>query len=238
MSENFSPNGFDDPSARVMAQAVDRGDVARALAAARTVAGGVNAHGQNGETALLLATDRFDVPMVAALLQAGADPNGAPDTAPLHQAVKGYDMAVTKLLLKAGANPDGTMGGEPALYEAALLGATEPAKLLLEAGAQVNLQDEVGNTAALVAAAAEHWTMVAFLLDHGATIWSTDTGGVTIGGLADRSRLRRDSPEGQALNVVIERLKKAGFPYPPPKASEIRMLVAEKKWPPLSGKPR
>ena len=95
-------------------------------------------------------------------------------------------------------------------------------------------RDEIGNTAALIAASAEHWTMVAFLLDHKASAWATDQAGVTIGGLAARSRLLPDSPEGRSLAAVVERLKAAGFPYPPPPASDIKMLAASGKWPPTS----
>ena len=134
MSANFSPDSFADPAARRMAHAVERGDVAQALEAARSAPDGVNARGPDGETPLLLAVDKFDAPMVTALLRAGADPNGAPDAAPIHQAVKGREMTIAALLLKAGADPNGTMGGEPALYETALLGALEPADLLLRAG--------------------------------------------------------------------------------------------------------
>ncbi len=227
-----SAAGFADPAARRMAQAVEAGDVDAAPAAARTVPGGVNAHGTDGETALLLAVNRLDRPMIAALLKAGADPNGAPDRAPIHEAVKAHDQSVTKMLLKAGASPDGSMGGEPALFEAALLGATDPADLLLSAGARVDRHDKIGNSAALVAASADHWTMVGFLLGRGASIWAVDAAGVTIGGLAVRSRLLPDSPKGIALADVVARLKAGGFPMPPPTAREIKTLVALKNWPP------
>ena len=236
MCSQFSPDAFTDVAARRFAEAVVAGDTRTALLAGQAAPGGVNAVGRDGETALLLAVDRLDEPMVAALLRAGANPNGGPDRAPLHEAVKAYDFSILRRLLGAGADPNGRLGGEPALYEAALIGATEAARLLLDAGARVDGPNSIGRTPAMVAAAADHWRMVGFLVDRGASIWVAVGAGSTIASFAARSALRPDSEEGQACAAVVTRLRSAGYPWPPPSPTEIRALRDSGKWPPTQAR--
>ena len=165
------PDRFADPAAHNAAQAVASGDQAAALAAIRQAPGGANTPGAEGATLLLMAVERRDHAMAAALLRAGAKADGAPGYAPLHSAVKNTDLDMVRLLLAAGAKPDATMEGETAMYEAALIGAQDAAGLLLGAGAGIDVPDEVGKTPVLVAASADNWAMVATLLDHGANPW-------------------------------------------------------------------
>ena len=178
-----------------------------------------------------MAVERRDHAMAAALIKAGANPDGAPDTAPLHTAVKNTDMDMIRLLLAAHADPEKTMGTETPMYEAALIGSTDAINLLLSAGAKVDKPDEIGRTVAMTAASAESWKAVAFLLDHGASPWR-DANGTTIAIFAATSRLSPDSEEGAALRGVIERIKASGFPWPPPTVAQLRAMKAAGQWPP------
>ena len=123
------------------------------------------------------------------------------------------------------------MDSETALYEAALIGWTEGADILIQAGADIDLADQVGKTPVLVAASAENWPMVVFLLDHGASAFK-DANGLTVGTLAASSRILPNNPQGAAVAQVIGQLKQAGSPWPPPNVKEVRALKAQGAWPP------
>ncbi len=225
------PDRFADPAAHAAAEAVASGDVAAAMAAIRRAPGGANTTGADGATLLLMAVERRDHAMATDLLRAGAKPDGGPDAAPLHSAVKNTDLPMIRLLLAAGAKPDATMDGETAMYESALIGASDAAGLLLAAGATIDTPDEVGKTPILVAASAENWAMVAYLLDHGANPWR-DAHGITVADFAATSRVLPNNPEGAALPIVIGRLRRAGCPWPPPSVTAVRAMKAQGQWPP------
>jgi hypothetical protein len=232
LTTHFSPDAFIEPHAREFAQAVADGRIETALTAARSAPGGVNTLGRNGETGLLLAVERLNRPMIAALVKAGANPNGGPNRAPIHEAVKAANLAMAQELLAAGADPNGQLNGEPALYEAALIGNLESVRLLLSSGATIDKPGPGGETAAIGAAGADNWQMVLFLVSAGASLAAADSAGFTIGAFASHSRIRRDGAEGAALTAVIERLKKQSFPWPPPSPPEVLKLRALGKWPP------
>ena len=226
------PDAFVDATARRMAEAVDAGDINAALGAARALPAGLNATGSDGETVLLMAVERTDAAMVKALLQAGANPNGTPYRAPLGLAVRAYDLSLLKTLLAHGADPNGRFGDSPALGIAALNNLPDVAELLLRAKARIDEPDEEGASPACIAAASDHWTMVDRLLAHGASIWATENGGLTLGQLAASATLRADVPEGQARDRVIARLRGANYPWPPARPKEIRELRKAGRWPP------
>ena len=232
MNEGASLNDFADPAAREMVRAVADGQVGRALELARGVRGGVNVVGKDGDTPLLVAVIRNDPAMVEALLKAGAHPNGASDTAPIHEAMKAENLLTARMLLKAGADPNGRMGGEPALFEAALLGDVRGVDMLLQAGANIEEADELGVTTALTAASADNWEVVVFLLDRGAAPGAASQTGLTLGGLAAHSRLTSGSAEGRAKNEVIARLQKVPGLWPPPSIAEVKAMMAAGRWPP------
>lgn len=142
-----------------------------------------------GETALHSAAEWRRTDVVAVLLEHGAaidPPGGGPAVSALHRAIMGTDgdpVGTVRLLLKAGADPDRrfdhrTRGahGQTPLLEAVTRDEVEIAKLLVEAGADVNASTTEGRTPILVATSPE---MIAVLLAAGAHVQGQDTDGET-----------------------------------------------------------
>ncbi len=116
---------------------------------------------EDGATAFLRASQSGDVPLMKLLLERGADPkiNTKLDITPLAVAAGiGWVEGVTKewstkqtveavkLLLSLGIDPNfQAKTGRVALHGAAHKGATEVAKILVEAGARMDIRD-FGNT--------------------------------------------------------------------------------------------
>ena len=124
----------------------------------------VNARDEMGKTALVHAVDRGDVAVVEALLQAGADASIADEkgtTALMYalQEPSPYNregstelrVAAAQLLLKGKVGDVNAQNenGETPLMRAVDLGEIEIVKSLLDRGANINLSDVLGNTAAV-----------------------------------------------------------------------------------------
>jgi ankyrin repeat protein len=155
----------------------------------------VNAPFGEGETPLMTASRTGSVAGVKALLAAGAKVNATDkyrgQTA-LMWAVSENHADVAKLLIAAGADVNvrstlydfsfrkvaagGTQavysrGGLTALLLAARQGATESAKVLLDAGADINLtEQDYGFTPLLEAIYNDHYDFAAFLVDRKASL--------------------------------------------------------------------
>lgn len=124
------------------------------------------------------------------LLKYGAHPEHC-----LWAAAFNNSPAAVKLLVRAGAAVD-LAGGETPFMFAVKWSDFEAATALLDAGANVNFQDESGKTALhYVLKKRSPAKYVRMLLEHGARLDVKDRGGVTAAGLL--SRMRR--PEYQTL---------------------------------------
>jgi hypothetical protein len=88
----------------------------------------------------------------------------------LHEAITRGDVGTVRQMVEAGADLDvrEPSGGSSPLITAAVFGQTEAARLLIEAGADVNLQNNEGSTALLTAAFFANPEIVELLLAAGA----------------------------------------------------------------------
>jgi uncharacterized protein len=150
----------------------------------------VNSKDANNETAIIMATDRKDIPMVQLLLEHGADVNISSDkidnTPIMIASVKGYTDLVQ--LLVERSNPDMTIlngYGGTALIPACERGHVDVVRLLLEkTKVKVNHVNRLGWTAMLEAIVLSNGgksqqEIVKLLLAHGADKNIADKNGIT-----------------------------------------------------------
>ena len=225
-------SAFPDPQLREAAELVLRGKPAQAIEAARRSDAGINAVGVDDDTLLLLAIGNDDLGTVQALLAAGADPNHPATSAPLAVAAGKAGLPIIQALLHARANPDGMAGSQPALWRAALFGRTDVVRILASAGAKLDKGNSQDETPLIAAVQGDQYRMALLLLDLGASPFATSDEGYTAGYWVTRSVIPSTGVEGQAKARVIERLKAAGFPWPPPKPAEVIVAKSKNSWPP------
>ena len=123
----------------------------------------------NGD-ALIANVQTNDPEVVEWLLIAGIDPNTQDDQqvpALLWASDMGY-AEIVNLLIDHGARVDSRESGVSALMVASMEGHSQVVEHLLEADANVNLQNQDGMTALMSAAFAGHEEIAETLLHHGA----------------------------------------------------------------------
>ena len=84
----------------------------------------------------------------------------------------------------------------------------------------------------MMAASADNWEAVVFLLKRGAKPWAASKGGFTLGAYCADSRLTSASAPGRAKNEVIARLQQVPGLWPPPSIAEVKAMMAAGRWPP------
>lgn len=142
-------------------------------------------------TPLIYAAEKGYNDVVQILIEAGANTNAKTDWGftPLLAASKYAHHEVVKTLLDAGSNALETCQEDAAKLTALHLLSddtvsknnliVETAKLLIDAGVNVNAQNEDKKTALIIASANGHTSLVEFLLQSGADINTTDANGKT-----------------------------------------------------------
>ena len=139
----------------------------------------VNAHQDDGTTALHWAAYHDDLPLLRRLLKAGAKVNVSNDygSTPLAEAAERADPEAIRLLLAAGADVESANPqGQTALMTVARTDVVEAAKVLVAHGANVNAHETWrGQTALMWASAQNQPAMVQFLIAHGADVNARET---------------------------------------------------------------
>lgn len=128
----------------------------------------INQRNRFGDTAILLAAIKGSVASVELLHQGGAqlDPSG---WTALHYAVFSESIDLVEWLLKKGSKLDARApNGQTALMLAAKQGKLAQVKLLVDADADMDLEDFDGKSALAWARAGDHNEVVAFLRSSGA----------------------------------------------------------------------
>ncbi|MEO6919284.1 MAG: ankyrin repeat domain-containing protein [Collimonas sp.] len=116
----------------------------------------LNLRARNGDTALMVASYKGDVPAVKALLDKEAEPNNTGWTA-LHYAAAIGNDEIVQMLLDASAYIDaGSPNNTTPVMMAARAGKIGTVKLLLDSGADVTLKNDVGMTAIDLAKKFDH----------------------------------------------------------------------------------
>lgn len=119
----------------------------------------VDAAAMNGNTALMMAAYKRNMPAVDALLAKGAAVN-RPGWTALHYAAAGGDNDIAALLLEHGARVDAVSPAASGAYTPLMMAAREghedSALFLLEHGANPMLKNGEGLTAAQIAERADH----------------------------------------------------------------------------------
>ena len=150
----------------------------RAATAAHETGGDLDVQDSNGRSPLSLAAERGHMETAVLLLEKGASvaTKDARGWTALHWACnKGYESMARHLLSQHEADPSvRDRQGATALYWAAEKGHESIVRLLLDNGAQVNMQEARGTTPLQGASANGHEAVVRLLLDKGAAIDAKD----------------------------------------------------------------
>ncbi len=169
---------FTTPADRALAEAIVAGDAAKVAALAP--AAHLNAQGWGGMTFMRLALEH-DHPnhgVLAALLQSGLDPDQ--DSSSLYSLIYNQkDAALLRLVVNTGVDLNKHMG-KGSWYLFIPYDWPEGLALVLDHGADTEVQDAMGYTPIMRAVQAESWPTVEMLLAHGAGTDHTGNDGRTL----------------------------------------------------------
>ena len=209
---------FPDESVRALAMAAAKGRV-RTVEELVNSGVDVNSSGTQGATPLFWAMSNYNG--FKKLLELGADPNviyGDGGTV-MHWAVLVEDNRILEAALEHGGNPNlvakGSMFEDTPIFQALSQGK-EKVEILLEAGANIDAQNNFGTTPVMTAFGRTDFDVVYYLLERGANYKIKNNAGWT---LANRVA----NAEGRLIpKAELKRLKVVEW-------LESRGVVVEKK---------
>jgi ankyrin repeat protein len=143
----------------------------------------LNDRDADGKSAVHLAIDECDLPMLNLLLDNGAGPNSAHlhGSTPLHYAALMSNLDAARLLFVHGARVDAVeLSGESILHIVAEDGNVPLAELLFAHGADANATTLAGVTPLHQAAWMGHMEMVRLLIKHNANVNAVAANGETV----------------------------------------------------------
>lgn len=209
---------FPDPQVRALAKASGKGDLNKIEALVQQGVD-VDARGFRNATPLFWAMRESNIKGFKKLLEFGADPNVVFDDGGtvMHWAVQHKSESFLKAALKHGGNPNLKAGqdNETPLFDA-IGEQSDKLDILLEAGADVNVQERYGFTPVLLAASRGRFDLVYKLLNHGADYRIETKSGHTLADIIADTRGRMDPNHElyQWMQKVIAWLKERGIHIP------------------------
>ena len=226
---------------RQMAEAVRSGSLEAVEALARAqpallgtrteLPAGVRPSSGNTADLLTIAVANCDPQMVGALLELGADPNGALPGLALTYAALADDLVMAVMLLQAGAAPDASMpDSSPPMREALYFERADAVAILARFGADVNRSDPFGGTPLDAALLFGDWASAKALMDAGANPWQVANKGL----LPAFTLNRATGLGGQARGIreeLLARAKAKAPIWPPPGPPEVARNVLGGAWP-------
>ncbi len=171
-----------------------------------------------GFTLLAIATEQNRIPVMQALIKAGADVNGRNDgkQTPLYWAAEQNNIAAMKLLIDAGAdvNAQGNMGWTPLMGNCRNAQSTEEGfNLLLKAGADINAQARGGGSVLHFCAEGRHQQikqLIASKMDVNQRDFRGKTALHHVLNQGAVIRIRESRQEQESLIETVQALLKAG----------------------------
>jgi len=223
-------------SQRQVVEAAFEGDGDRVEAMLRADPALGNVHGGDFGDLLSIAIARCDEALLDRMLARGVDPDGPRESrAPLLLALRAKTPAMAERLLKAGARADPRTVKDPRpLDEAILIGSAGAVRLLLDHGADPNRRGTLGETPLHVALDSHRFRIAELLVERGADPWAADDSGGTLGAAVAKTSLSRDPADDEARRRLVDRVRKLGWPWPPPDWRQVKAMRAEGRWPPVS----
>jgi len=170
---------FSDSAQRALAQAVERGNTEKAMAALHQGAD-VNAIGKDGMTPLFWALAKQNIHGFRFLLEQGANPNIVVDlprnfqdrqAGAMEMAAQLEESSYLRALLAHGGDPNTIVNSSwnmPVLYRAIMSRRPDNVLLLLEFGADIDYRDNAGKTPLIQATTARMFEIALLLLKEGA----------------------------------------------------------------------
>lgn len=146
---------------------------------------------------------------IAALLEAGADPNQASENGPsaMGIAVQQPTDSVLRLLLDHGGNPN--LGGEPLTFTAAYAERWRNMLLLLDRGADIEARDGRGSSLLMLLLSIGKWDAASEVLKRGADPRTVSGRGLTIDKLLESKAPMSGDPRNGASERFMAALAEA-----------------------------
>ena len=168
----------------------------------------INEKTRTGKTALYIAISREHLHIVEKLLELGVDPNiKVEGDTMLHTASFTPNVELLKRIIQVlpnSVNEKTEEGGYTALHNAAIIGNPSCVQLLLDNGADPNIQDNNGRTPLHDAIQQELGDVIRLLLDRGADPNIVDKEGKTPKNLIE-TKVREETLEESLLRIIERR---------------------------------
>ncbi|HQS97474.1 MAG TPA: hypothetical protein PK823_13375 [Novosphingobium sp.] len=125
----------------------------------------------------------------------------------------------------------GMHGSSENLIEAVMNMDENRVRQLVESGAPIDQTDRKLQTPLILAAKTDQFRIAEYLIGKGANVLAASKFGWTVGYAAQNSMLQR-GPEAEARDRVLEQLRQRGYPFPAAEPAVVKVMLAEKRWPP------